>query len=132
MLQFLNLPPELLMLIVSFLPITDVLRLRLTCGILYDFIPRPSIDQLLLAESTDWARARDIYTCRYCLRLRPGGEFADRMLRRRRSRSGRDCAKRFCIECGLQPREGPARYGPGAQITVQGAFFGFCLSCREF
>lgn len=45
---------------------------------------------------------------------------------------GRDSEKRFCIECGLRPRQGAARYGPGAQITVQGAFFVVCLSCRQF
>lgn len=132
MLDFLTLPPELHVLIVEYLPICDVLQLRLTCGYLYDLIPPPSLDQLLLAESTDWARLRDVYTCRYCLRLRPACKFADRMLRRRRGRSGRDCAKRFCIECGLRPREGTARYGPGAQITVQGAFFVLCISCQRF
>ncbi|KAJ5167550.1 uncharacterized protein N7482_006331 [Penicillium canariense] len=130
--NFLHLPPELHVLIASFLPIGDRLQFRLTCAYLYELITRPSHEELLLTESTDWARNRDVYACRYCLRLRPAGLFADRMLRRRRGRSGRDSDKRFCIECGLQPREGTARYGPGAQLTIQGHFYVFCLSCRRF
>lgn len=130
--HLLNLPPELLILIAEFLPIHDVLNLRFTCAYLYDQIPRPSHTQLLQAESTEWARHKDIYTCRYCLRLRPAREFADRMLRRRRSRSGADSDKRFCIECGLKSREGTARYGPGAQVAIQGRVFVICLSCRRF
>lgn len=130
--HLLNLPPELLILITEFLPIHDILKLKCTCAYLYDQIPRPSHTQLLQAEATEWARHKDIYTCRYCLRLRPAYEFADRMLRRRRSRSGADSDKRFCIECGLKPREGTARYGPGAQVAIQGQVFVICLSCRRF
>lgn len=129
---FFTLPPELHILIADFLPICDVLVLRLTCEYLHNLIPRPSHDRLLLAESADWARDRDLYTCRYCLRLRPACYFADRMLRRRRCRAGRDSSKRFCIECGLKPREGTARYGAGAQITIQGTLFVLCLSCQRF
>lgn len=130
--HFLDLPPELHALITEFLPICDLLQLKLTCGYFHDLIPPPSHDQLLQAESTDWARHRDLYACRYCLRLRPACRFADRMLRRRRSRRGSDSGKRFCVECGLRPRRGTARYGPGAQITVQGIFFVLCLSCQQF
>ncbi|KAJ5671321.1 hypothetical protein N7507_000448 [Penicillium longicatenatum] len=130
--HLLNLPPELLILITEILPIYDVLKLRLTCAYLFDQIPRASHTQLLQAETTEWARHKGIYACRYCLRLRPAREFADRMLRRRRSRSGADSDKRFCIECGLKPREGMARYGPGAQIAIQGRVFVICLSCRHF
>ncbi|KAJ5925339.1 hypothetical protein N7454_007978 [Penicillium verhagenii] len=130
--HFLNLPPELLLLINEFLPIHDVLKLRLTCGYLFDQIPPPSHNQLLQAETTEWARHQDIYACRYCLRLRPANKFADRMLRRRRGRSGADSDKRFCLECGLKPREGMARYGPGAQVAIQGQLFVICLSCRRF
>jgi hypothetical protein len=126
-----NLPPELHGLIIDQLPIPDVLILRLTCAYFYTLI-QPSHQELLQAESSDWARHRDLYTCRYCLRLRPQCNFADRMLHRRRSRGGRDSDHRFCIECGLKPREGSARYGPGAQVTVQGAHFVLCLACRQF
>ncbi|KAJ5114264.1 hypothetical protein NUU61_000023 [Penicillium alfredii] len=132
MIGLLHLPPELHALIVQHLLVTDVLGLKLTCAYFYTLIPAPSHAELLQAESTDWARHRDVFTCRYCLRLRPAGQFADRMLQRRRGRAGRNSSKRFCIECGLKPREGTARYGPGAQVTIHGAFFVLCLSCRQF
>jgi hypothetical protein len=54
------------------------------------------------------------------------------MLRRRRGRSGRDAGKRFCVECGMQPRRGEARYGPGAQLVIQGVFVVICVACKEF
>lgn len=132
MTHFLDLPPELHALINEFLHVCDLLQLRLVCVYFHELIPPFSHEELLQAESTDWARHRDLYACRYCLRLRLACHFADRMLRRRRNRMGRDSEKRFCIECGLKPRQGTARYGPGAQITVQGAFFVVCLSCRQF
>jgi hypothetical protein len=113
------------------LPVPDVLQLRLTCVYFYNLV-QPSHQELLQAESSDWARHQDLYTCRYCLRLRPQCNFADRMLHRRRSRASCDSDRRFCIECGLKPRDGSARYGPGAQVTVQGAHFVLCLACRQF
>ncbi|KAF3398586.1 hypothetical protein F1880_006488 [Penicillium rolfsii] len=129
---FFRLPPELHVLIATFLPIEDYLQFRLTCAYLYDVIPAPSQEELLLAESTNWARRNDIYTCRYCLRLRPARQFAESMLRRRRSREGRDSNKRFCVDCGLKPRNGTARYGPGAHVIMQGKFYVVCLSCGTF
>lgn len=128
----LNLPPELHISIAELLPIYDWIHLRMTCGYFYQLLPRPTHHQLLIAEATDWARQRDVFACRYCLRLRPAAQFADRMLRRRRIRAGRDSDKRFCIDCGLMPREGSARYGPGAQVIIQDRFFVFCLSCHRF
>ena len=129
--HLLNLPPELHLLITTFLPIPDLLKLRITCAYLWDLI-RISHAQLLLAESTEWARNLNLYACRYCLRLRVADKFADRMVRRRRGRSGWDNGKRFCVECGLQPRNGQARYGPGAQVVLQGKLFVICRSCRVF
>lgn len=127
-----RLPPELHVLITSFLPLDDLLHFRLTCAYFYDLIPKPSHQELLLIESTDWARLRDVYACRYCLRLRPASQFGESMLRRRRSREGRDSSKRFCVDCGLKPRSGTARYGPGAHVIINGNFYVVCLSCRGF
>lgn len=129
---FFRLPPELHVLITSFLPIEDQLQFRLTCAYAYDVIPPLSHEELLLAESTDWARRKDVYACRYCLRLRPASQFAESMLRRRRSREGRDSSKRFCVDCGLKPRNGTARYGPGAHVIVHGRFYVVCLYCGTF
>ncbi|KNG88508.1 hypothetical protein ANOM_003221 [Aspergillus nomiae NRRL 13137] len=129
---FMNLPPELHILIANFLIFPDLVHLKLTCAYFNDLIPPLSHHELLQAELTDFALARDVYTCRYCLRLRPAAKFADRMLRRGRGRYGRDAERRFCVECGLMPRSGTARYGPGAQIVIQGVMFVICMVCREF
>ncbi|KAE8355996.1 hypothetical protein BDV28DRAFT_127990 [Aspergillus coremiiformis] len=130
--RFMNLPPELHILIANLLIFPDVIHLKLTCAYFNDLIPSLSHRDLLQAELTAFALAHDIYTCRYCLRLRPADKFADRMLRRRRGRYGRDAERRFCVECGLMPRSGTARYGPGAQIVIQGVMFVICMVCREF
>jgi hypothetical protein len=127
-----RLPPELHTLISTFLSVEDQLQFRLTCAYFYELIPRPSHEDLLFLETDDWARIRDVYVCRYCLRLRPASKFGEGMLRRRRSRGGRDSSKRFCVECGLKPRNGTARYGPGAHIILHGQFYVVCLSCRSF
>ncbi|KAF7588079.1 hypothetical protein BBP40_006178 [Aspergillus hancockii] len=110
--QFMNLPPELHLLIANLLIFPDLIHLKLTCSYFSDIIPPLSHYELLQAELSDFALARDIYTCRYCLRLRPAAKFADRMLRRRRGRYGRDAEKRFCVECGLMPRSGTASGNP--------------------
>ncbi|KAG2421117.1 hypothetical protein HFD88_000733 [Aspergillus terreus] len=130
--HLLGLPPELHLLIASLLDFPDVLRLRFTSRYFHQLIPPLTHLQLLQAETTDYAIAHDLYACRYCLRLRSAVRFADRMLRRRRGRSGRDAGKRFCVECGMQPRRGEARYGPGAQLVIQGVFVVICVACKEF
>lgn len=35
------------------------------------------------------------------------------------------------MDCGLKPRVGRPRYGPGALIVVKGVSYVICLSCRE-
>ncbi|KKK23414.1 hypothetical protein ARAM_006452 [Aspergillus rambellii] len=112
------LPPEIHLLISTNLLFPDLLYLRLSCRYFYNLLPSPRHKDLLQAEQTTYAIAKNIYACRYCLRLRVASQFADRMLQRRRRRAGRDAWKRFCVECGLAPRSGEARYGPGAQIEL--------------
>lgn len=129
---FLELPPELHLLIAEDLFFIDKLHLQSTCTSLYNIIPPPTHDELLEAEGSAYATKRNLYTCRYCVRLLPACKFADRMLRKRRNRHGPDAGKRFCIECGLKPREdGPARYGPGALVSIQGTLHVICLTCKQ-
>ncbi|PYH58278.1 F-box domain protein [Aspergillus niger CBS 101883] len=130
----LALPPELHLQITSHLPLLpDIYSLQATCTYFYTLLPQPTHSALLAAETTDYAVAHDLYACRYCLRLRPGSFFADRMLRRGRGRYGRDRAKRFCVDCGVMPRgegEGEeARYGAGALVRVEGELRVFCGGC---
>lgn len=130
--SLLELPPELHLLIIAFLPPEDQLQVRLTSTWFYRIVPAPSHRALLQIETGTWARHLDLYTCRYCLRLRPACRFGQGMLRRRRSRAGRDSHLRFCVECGLNPRQGMARYGPGAHIMLNDRFYVVCLICRTF
>ncbi|GKZ22518.1 hypothetical protein AbraCBS73388_008678 [Aspergillus brasiliensis] len=130
----LTLPPELHLQITTHLPLLpDIYSLQATCTYFYTLLPPPTLAALLAAETTDFAIAHDLYACRYCLRLRPGSVFADRMLRRGRGRYGRDRAKRFCVDCGVMPRgegEGEeARYGFGALVRVEGELRVFCGGC---
>ncbi|KAF9883380.1 hypothetical protein FE257_003547 [Aspergillus nanangensis] len=127
----LALPPELHLLIAASLIFPDLLRLKHTCRYFNQLIPPLTHAQLIQAENTDYAITTGIYACRYCLRLRPASQFADRMMRRRRGRFGRDACKRFCVDCGMQPRNGEARYGPGAQLGIRGVSLVICIACRE-
>ncbi|KAL4915873.1 hypothetical protein BDW62DRAFT_203176 [Aspergillus aurantiobrunneus] len=129
-----SLPPELHLLVSSYLAFPDYVNLKTTCSYFYKLIPTLTHAQLLDAETTDFAVARDLYACRYCRRLRPAGAFADRMLCQGRGRRGRNAKRRFCVNCGLQPRgeDGEARYGRGAMIVIRGRLYGICNECRRF
>ncbi|KAL4972347.1 hypothetical protein BDW66DRAFT_164246 [Aspergillus desertorum] len=123
LLNLLSLPPELHLLIYSHLDFPASTHLRLTCSYLYNFLPASCHTDLLLAEATDFAVTKDLYACRYCLRLRAADCFADRMLCRGRGRRGRNARKRFCIECGLSPRSGG---------EARGALHVVCIECGRF
>jgi ferredoxin len=131
---FTALPPELHLLIAYFLPFPFNIHLKLTCSYFHTLIPSLSHKELLITERTDYALIHDLYACRYCVRLRPASRFAERMLQRRRSKGARDARKRFCVDCGLMQRgeAEEARYGPGAQMVVQGVSCVLCIVCRRF
>jgi hypothetical protein len=105
----------------------------LTCSYFHALIPPLTHEELLVTEQADHALLHDLYACRYCLRLRPASQFAERMLQRRRMKGARDARKRFCVDCGLMQRgeAEEARYGPGAQIVVQGVSCVLCIVCRR-
>ncbi|OJK04591.1 hypothetical protein ASPACDRAFT_38152 [Aspergillus aculeatus ATCC 16872] len=106
-----KLPPELHLEIATHLPATpDLSRSHFaqTNHYFHALLPHPSHTELLAAELDPLAIANDLYACRYCLRLRRVTHFADRMVRRGRGRFGaeRERAKRFCLDCGVLPRQG--------------------------
>jgi hypothetical protein len=131
---FMTLPPELHLMIAYFLPFPFNIHLRLTCSYFHALISPLTHEELLVAERTEYAMINELYTCRYCLRLRSVTRFAERMLQRRRSKGAREAKKRFCVDCGLMQRGDAeeARYGPGAQIVVQGVSCVLCIVCRKF
>ncbi|KAL2854075.1 hypothetical protein BJX68DRAFT_38831 [Aspergillus pseudodeflectus] len=131
--MLLTLPPELHLLILTHLPFPSKTHLSLTCTYFHALIPPMTHAELLAAESTEFAISRDLYACRYCLRLRHSSEFGDRMLHKRRGRRGKSAGRRFCVECGLRPRGGgEARYGPGAMVVRGGVVFVVCKACGVF
>ncbi|KAL3467921.1 hypothetical protein BJX64DRAFT_282808 [Aspergillus heterothallicus] len=131
--MLLTLPPELHLLLLTHLTFPEKSHLKLTCHYFHTLIAPMTHDELLTAENTQFATERDLYACRYCLRLRHRDKFADRMLRRARGRRGRDARKRFCVQCGLKPREGgEARYGAGARVVLRGQVYVLCMECGGF
>ncbi|RJE24052.1 hypothetical protein PHISCL_03588, partial [Aspergillus sclerotialis] len=71
-------------------------------------------------EVSDFGMENDLYTCRDCLRLRPRAKFADKMVKKRKAKFAVEAMKRFCVECGINPRPGTTRYTYGSHIVIQG------------
>ncbi|KAL4907112.1 hypothetical protein BDW74DRAFT_175898 [Aspergillus multicolor] len=128
-----TLPPELHLHIRAHLSFPSTILLRLTCRYFYALLDPLTHVQLLDAENSDFAVSKNLYACRYCLRLRDGEEFAVRMLSSGRGRRGADAGKRFCVECGVKPRGGgEARYGRGAMFVIKGELRIVCIVCGKF
>lgn len=106
------------------------------CSILHAVIPPPSVDDLLELERTIFKGESNLYTCGVCLTLRPRGEFADKMVDKKRGKSYscQDAGKRFCVECGItpNPETGARRYTPGCHVVIFGEQFVVCRSCWKF
>lgn len=131
--NLLSLPSELKNYIVEELDFPAVICLKLACRLFNSIIPRLTSNQLLRAERTTYAAKKDLYACSGCLRLRPGHEFADKMvLDKRRRRGGAQACNRFCLDCGISSTPGKARYTKGSRITVQGLVRVICLKCGQF
>jgi hypothetical protein len=88
--------------------------------------------ELVEAETTTFGMENDLYACRDCLRLRPSAKFGDKMMKRRKRKHGEDAHKRFCVDCGIKPREGTTRYCAGSQIAIQGEHYVICGRCGQF
>lgn len=127
-----SLPQELQEEIISNLEWPDRVCLKLTCKHYNQLIPSLDLNQLLEAEESAFSEQRDLYACRYCLRLRDGTDFANKMLKRTRGRGHQDAAKRFCVDCGLNAPEGATRYAPGAEISVGDVTKIICELCKSF
>jgi hypothetical protein len=85
----LRLPAELHLDIVSELEESDpegaiaTFNLRLSNRYFYNLVDKPSHDTLLYIEKKSWAVSRSLYTCKFCVRLRPASTFARAMLKAR-------------------------------------------------
>lgn len=128
----LSLPLELQNQIIQELAFPDVVFLKMTCSHFYAVVKPLTHGQFLQAGITKFAIRKDIYACCDRLRLRPASSFADKMLKKKKSRFGQEVDKRFCVECGTHPRLGTTRYTRGSQIVVQDMLFVICIRCEAF
>ncbi|QKX62543.1 uncharacterized protein TRUGW13939_09704 [Talaromyces rugulosus] len=130
--ELLDLPTEIHQLIAQYLDFPSLMQLRMICQYFHELIPRLSVNQMLEVEVSAFGIRKDLYTCRDCLRLRPRAKFADNMVRKKKARSAIDAGKRFCVDCGINPREGTTRYTRGSLIIIQGEQYVICQSCGAF
>jgi hypothetical protein len=130
--SLLALPLELQEQVFQELGFPDNISLSMTCRHFWATTKPLTHKQLLLAERTEFAIGKDIYTCRDCLRLRPASKFADKMTKRKRGRLGSKNHKRFCVECGLKSGPRNTGYTRGSRIMIQGVCHVICIRCGEF
>src|SRR5438034_6031070 len=128
----LSLPVELHIWIVNLCDIPSKLALRMTNRHFRALIKPPTHAQLLEAEKTRWAEVRDLFSCMDCLRLRLRCKFADAMTKGPKGKRGKEPQKRFCLDCGLNPKLGTTRYSPGSEMKVGGTRFVICKDCRSY
>ncbi|KAJ6118813.1 hypothetical protein N7471_013433 [Penicillium samsonianum] len=117
-----DLPTEIILLI----------WLRRSCWAIRKSIPSPTHAKLIEAETDDFGRQNNLYACRDCLRLRPRAKFGDKMIKKEKSKWGRDARDRWCVDCGIDPRPGTNRYTAGNHIEIFGEHNVICLRCRKF
>ncbi|OJD25928.1 hypothetical protein ACJ73_02704 [Blastomyces percursus] len=127
-----DLPAEILHIIAQNLDAFSLIRLRSSCRDLRESIPSLPIGRLIEAERTEFGTQNDLYACRDCLRLRPRANFADKMVKKSKSKWGYNDVDRWCVDCGINPRPGTNRYTRGNHIVILGEPHGICLRCRQF
>lgn len=128
----LDLPTEIHQLIAQCLDFPSLIRLKTICRHFHTLISPLSVDQMLEVEVSAFGWQKDLYTCRDCLRLRPRAKFADNMIRKKKAKLAVDAEKRFCVDCGINPRQGTTRYTLGSHIVIQGEQYVICRSCGVF
>lgn len=128
-----DLPTEIHLNILARLPFDAKARLRSTSRYFHSLILPFSLHDLLVAEGEDYAVARDLLTCTYCLRLLHKSEFGDKMTKKGKGRRGSKSHNRFCVECGLYPPLSCTGYGREQFVKWGGQEFVvvFCLRCRK-
>ncbi|PSS25354.1 hypothetical protein M430DRAFT_201125 [Amorphotheca resinae ATCC 22711] len=128
-----NLASEIHLDIIARLPYDARASLRRANSYFHSLIPPFSHKDLLVAEREEYAAARDLLTCKYCLRLRHKSEFGDNMTKKKKARGGSENYNRFCVRCGLHPPLGCGAYSPGNSVKWCGQEFTvvFCVRCRK-
>jgi len=124
----LRLPIELHRDIIDKLAFQDRVRLTLTCRYFLSIIKPPTYQDLLAVEISSWAVSSELYTCKFCIRLRHLRRYADDMRKGKRARHGVDVNTRFCLDCGVEQH----LYPPGTTVTVMGQTHSLCMRCKIF
>ncbi|KAE8324450.1 hypothetical protein BDV39DRAFT_180516 [Aspergillus sergii] len=128
----LDLPTEIHQHIAQCLDFPSLIQLKLVCQHFYALLPPLSFNRMLEVEVSAFGMQKDLYTCGDCLRLRPRARFADNMVKKKRAKFAVGAKKRFCVDCGVNARQGTTRYTRGSQIIVQGEQYVICRSCGAF
>lgn len=129
----LRLPVELHQEIATYLlPVEDesILQLRRVNRYFFNTIAAPDHDTLLALEQTEFARTRRLYTCRYCIRLRPKTAFGAAMLRGKRGINGTCRYLRFCVDCGFDTTKSQV-YEKGTITIINGERWLWCYWCSK-
>jgi hypothetical protein len=121
----LRLPVELHLEVVGLLDLTNKVNLAFTTRYFRSIIPTPTHAEFLAAEGATWAKTRQLYTCKGCIRFRHWKAFADDMRKGRWCRSGTLAHTRFCLNCGVSD----ALYAPGTLLTICNRVHVLCNLC---
>ena len=81
---------------------------------LRSIISPPTHDDFLQAEPSEWAMARQLFTCRGCVQFRSFVHFSDDMRKGKCARRGLAAKTRFCIRCGVER----GWYAEGIEIAI--------------
>jgi hypothetical protein len=87
-----NLAREIHLDIIARLPYDAKASLRSTNRYFYSIILPFSHDDLLVAEGEEYAAARDLLACKYCLYLHHKSEFGDNMTKKKKARRVEEAA----------------------------------------
>ena len=136
------LPIEIQRIIATHLDFPDNMNLRMSNKLLYASIDSLTFPDAVQAETTPFARARHLFACKDCCRLRPSRKFRDNRddylrdwnvnNRYRESRESND-TKPYCIDCGFKNCRPGFALGKTFDIDVTCSEAQvFCDCCDEF
>jgi hypothetical protein len=128
-----NIPAEIQIDILHFLPYDDVLTLKQTSRYFHYFISPDILQECKQTQIDRWAAIEkeqggwaDYFPCYDCLKLKPKMEFyANNTYAYNRATSGTADTDRHCNLCSLKNNE----YKPGTRLNLNGQTLVLCASC---
>jgi hypothetical protein len=72
--------------------------------------------------------SNNLFACHRCYKLLPRCNFADKQMKRTRTKGHADSGRRFCLKCGIDR----AIYHPGNSVRLNGLTRYLCESCMLF